>query len=282
MDNVLTTLFLHLVWRMRDVRSMGDAATDVHVKALADMQQAIVEKLTDIVIGDASNARDAIKESVRLSPRSFRTNADSSQAFAYLLDLYALFHNIVDSAADGQAELYRPLRLDFDETTPFRLAGFLQAEIDRYLELLGFQLSPDKADASGSETEQGTTDADEDDAAAKAKKRKKAAAKKPVDEPAAAPRTLTEQQLAAQTSFRRIVSAFVRTINIGVLDVRHAAVVLTHFQRFDGFFDQSARLLVDVLRARGIHGDQGAECASVIIESLRDVRLVLWTTDGVL
>lgn len=72
LESVLAVLFYYLAWKVKALLTQGDTATAVGVKAVIEVQKPIIDKLGDLVTGEASNARDAVKESVRSRPCSVR------------------------------------------------------------------------------------------------------------------------------------------------------------------------------------------------------------------
>lgn len=72
--------------------------------------------------------------------------------------------------------------------------------------------------------------------------------------------------------FERTISPFVRAIRAETIDLRHASVILVHFEQFGAVFDQWVRVLIQDLRDEGVYGRQGEAVARIIFETFRDVR----------
>lgn len=61
-------------------------------------------------------------------------------------------------------------------------------------------------------------------------------------------------------------------LHVGIIDIRHASVILIHYDRFGAAFDQWARLLVQDLRDEGIYSNNATVVAQIVTESLHGVR----------
>lgn len=81
-------------------------------------------------------------------------------------------------------------------------------------------------------------------------------------------------RLLTARHFERTIAPFVGAIHSEIIDLRHASVILLHFEKFGALFDEWAHILVEDLRVEGITGNQGDAVARIIFESFRDVSYV--------
>ena len=86
---------------------------------------------------------------------------------------------------------------------------------------------------------------------------------------------MTLAQHAAEYAFNDLIASFSRAICTDIVDLHHASTVLIHFDRFGAFYNECGKWLGDALRHYGIFGDKGHGAASVVIESLKGVSLLL-------
>ena len=89
----------------------------------------------------------------------------------------------------------------------------------------------------------------------------------PTDD-AVRPRSLHE--LAKSHAFAEVTSEFTKAVRIGVIELRHAAVILAHVHRFPQPYDECGRFLADALREVAVQGDEGDMVATVVIDALRE------------
>ncbi|TDL19464.1 hypothetical protein BD410DRAFT_773910 [Rickenella mellea] len=254
-ERALHQLTLHIIWKARSfVAGVEEADRERLLEALREQRDILLEKLTEYAIGTQSNAIEGVKRA----------------AFQHLMTLYSLFCPASTTGPDGTQLPLAPLALTMDDEVQYRCAGFVQAEIERYAEDMEGE-RPHRDTGSGDESQFGSgSELEEDGDAAKAKKGKgKDRAKGKMqesDDDRLLPRSKLEQEYVLNTT----VATFLRAIRVGAVDVKHGAVLLTHYGRIGSAFDISVRVVVDSLREEGMHKDNGALVATVITRALQD------------
>jgi len=189
------------------------------------------------------------------------THALIQQAFQHLLTLHVLFGPAVHPPGTEPSELH----LTMDDETQYRCAGFVQAEIEKYADETKEEreVVEDKSDGSdagsGSETE------------APNNKAKKPSAKKDVDKPPAVP---SAARLEREYATVRLLSSFLAAMSAGVINVKHAPVLLAHYGHLEPSFDQISKRAVEALRQEGLERQNGEVVTAVVVQALKDVSAV--------
>ncbi|KIL63611.1 hypothetical protein M378DRAFT_107004 [Amanita muscaria Koide BX008] len=271
-EQALQALTLHIMWKARGLTATEDPSPEeskYRVKLL-DQRESLLEKLVEYAIGGRSNAVENVKRT----------------AFKNLLDLHVLFSPV--SAVDGDGGLLptavAPLTLE--DEIQYRCAGYMQAEIERYAELVAEdeeRRSTDKDKDSGDESGEGATPtAPETNSNSKSRAGKKKAVQnakalekekeKPSDIPSRA-------ELEQEYLFIDVVSTYIRAIRSGAIHIRHSGVLLAHYGRLGFAFDACTKVIVDVLREEGMMHENGDIVVIVVTQAMQEAfNLVL---DGV-
>ncbi|KAF9232626.1 hypothetical protein BU15DRAFT_90603 [Melanogaster broomeanus] len=249
----LHLLGLHIIWKTRNLPDAKDTTLDSQKfrEILREQRDSLLEKLVEYVVGQQSNTAEGVKRA----------------AFQNLMNLHILFCPSQATSPDGHALPTEALALQLDEEVQHRCAGFIQASIEQYAELL--------EDGSVAQEEQEDSDRDdsseEDEPAptakdpkgkgkgkGKGKSNSKAKAKSPPERSMSKncqppPRSLLEQEY----QFMATVSTFLRAIRAGAVHVKHSDVLLAHHGRLGPAFDLCTKVIIDVLREEGMHNDNG-------------------------
>ena len=77
--------------------------------------------------------------------------------------------------------------------------------------------------------------------------------------------------LAKEYAFNAVVTAFLRALRAGVINIRHATVLLAYYARLGPSFDLSTRFMVEILKEEGMYKSNGALVADVIVGALKEV-----------
>ncbi|KZO94707.1 hypothetical protein CALVIDRAFT_198341 [Calocera viscosa TUFC12733] len=246
-DQCLRTLNLHVVWKTRKLLAAPASAENVEAednafkRSLEDQRNTLLEKLTEYAVGTQSNPREALRRS------SFHT----------LLTLYILFS---PSQMPGKKTPGDLLPLSLDDQLQYRCAGFMQAEIEKYADEVAEGRNDDEEQAQDEEGSDVDMDGGEE------KPKEKAGRPKPGNNSRDTSQSLSGREYILCT----VIAIFIRAIRIGVLHIRHSAVLLAHFGRFSSTIDLCMKSLVDVLREEGIRGKNGEAVAVAIARSLED------------
>ena len=154
-----------------------------------------------------------------------------------------------------------------DEETQFRFAGFMQAEVERYLDTLPTAINdvPDGSDRSQA------SDDDDREASPSPAKAKAAKAAPPNSKASSEPVTKSLQQLASDHAFLELAGVYTSALSLGVLDVRHSAVLLAYYGRFGTIFDEFSQRLGETLKDEGLYANNTAVVVTVVLVALRDV-----------
>jgi len=76
-------------------------------------------------------------------------------------------------------------------------------------------------------------------------------------------------------AFHELVSAFLRALRCGVIDVRHTAIILAHYGRLGSVFDTFAKIVMDLVRQESLLGDDNGDLlVHVVISSVQEVSLL--------
>ncbi|KIJ16482.1 hypothetical protein PAXINDRAFT_113645 [Paxillus involutus ATCC 200175] len=248
----LHLLGLHIIWKARNLPDAKDTSPDSQSfrATLREQRDSLLEKLVEYVVGQQSNTAEGVKRT----------------AFQNLMNLHILFCSSQATAPDGQALPTAPLALQLDEEVQHRCAGFIQASIEQYAELL--------EDGSAAQEEQNESDHDdssEEEPAPAVKNPKgtgkstsKAKAKSPAERSQPPPRPLLEQEY----QFMATVSTFLRAIRAGAVHVKHSDVLLANHGRLGPAFDLCTKVIIDVLREEGMYNDNGEIVVEVIKKAL--------------
>ncbi|SGZ15754.1 BQ5605_C029g10698 [Microbotryum silenes-dioicae] len=249
------------------------------IASLVERRGNMVDKLEEFSVGQTSNAAEGVKQ----------------KALVILLDAHILSCAITSAKSDPDGKL-TDLRLTCSDELQSRCAGVVEAEIERRCEeLQAFWAEDDeqneknKEEADGEDDEDSDEmDSDEDTTPGKKGKKKgkggkatKAKKKAPVAKPAPTAAELRAKRLKEQTrlvasrKFERAILPFVRAMHSGVIELRHAGVILPHFERLGPVYDSWCRLLVQDLRDEGIYARSGELVVTVITTCLQTACEVL-------
>lgn len=179
--------------------------------------------------------------------------------------------------------------LTLDDETQHRCAGYLQAEIERFVELL-------EDDATHTEPKPATDDeqasADEEDERSKSKSKEtgKAAQGKKSQKKEGESRdargklfvanpvlvdTESRSWLEREYLFIDVISTFLRAVRAGAINIQHGSVLLAHYGRLGVAFDTCVKVVVDILREEGLAGGNGEIIVAVVTKAVQEVRQCL-------
>jgi cohesin complex subunit SA-1/2 len=203
--------------------------------------------------------------------------------------LHTLFCPTQTIAADGSPMPTASLALTLDDEVQYRCAGYIQSEIERFAEEIDDGTSPA---ADKSEDEDSSGEEDEDMGTSKAKKGKPGKGKKTSDESGASgtseadflmlsrvphhgprvdSRIPSRTRLETEYQFMGVMSAFLRAIRAGAIDVRHSAILLAHYGRLGSSFDLCSKVIVDILREEGMLNKNGELVVSIVTQAVQEV-----------
>ncbi|KIK96764.1 hypothetical protein PAXRUDRAFT_825621 [Paxillus rubicundulus Ve08.2h10] len=248
----LHLLSLHIIWKARNLPDPNDTSPDSQNfrTTLQEQRDSLLEKLVEYVVGQQSNTAEGVRRT----------------AFQNLMNLHILFCSSQATSLDGQALPTAPLALQLDEEVQHRCAGFIQATIEHYAELL----------EDGSAAQEVQNESDHDDSSeeeptpaaknpkGKGKSTSKAKAKSPAERSQPLSRPLLEQEYR----FMATISTFLRAIRAGAVHVKHSDVLLSNHGRLGPAFDLCTKVIIDVLREEGMHNDNGEIVVEVIKKAL--------------
>ncbi|PFH50849.1 hypothetical protein AMATHDRAFT_3582 [Amanita thiersii Skay4041] len=260
-EQALQILALHIMWKTKGLTA-DEAPPLEQVKLrekLEEQRGALLEKLSEYAIGGRSNTVEGVKRS----------------AFKSLLDIHVLFTPILGE--DEESFPTNQLPLTLDDETQYRCAGYMQAEIERYAELVGESHErPESEHESGS----GSEESDDEQPPQKQVKKKQV---KPTAQRAKSVETrldvLSRAELEQEYLFIDVVTTYLRAIRIGAINPRHGAVLLAHYGRLGSAFDICTKIIIDVLREEGMSNDNADVVVTVVTHAMQEAfNLVL---DGV-
>lgn len=287
------------MWKTMSVVKNNDEGADKDqvIQSLLDKRTTLLDLMTTFVGGTEGNIIPSIQQ----------------EAFRHTLDVF-IMHGSMAAADDAQAhviaeaqkkaedagadapapapaskpKLPEQLRLECTSEVQHRCSGFLQSEMERYVDHLS-QANAGSAAGSDDEDEDGDEERDDEDegghagsddeentASRRKKKKSKAAAKKSGKKGSAstaptAPARPTQAFLQKQHALAQVYSHFIMAIRLGMFDVEHAASILAQHGRLGHIFDSASRVLVDTLREECVYaGVARADAACrVLLDALK-------------
>ncbi|KAH7929010.1 hypothetical protein BV22DRAFT_1003690 [Leucogyrophana mollusca] len=245
----LHLLGLHIIWKTRGLPNVTDPSPDEtrFRETLREQRDSLLEKLIEYAVGTQSNTAEGVKRA----------------AFQNLMNLHILFCPTKVTAPDGQPLPTASLSLELDDEVQYRCAGFIQAAIEQYADLL------DDGGSSKNNSDDGeNSDSSEDDEGGGAEKAngKSKNAKRSLSREYIPSRSLLEQEYI----FMGIISTFLRAIRAGAMHVKHSAVLLAHYGRLGPSFDLCTKVIIEVLREEGMYNENGDAVVAVITQALRE------------
>lgn len=171
-EQALTILYIHLLWRIRKVAQEADDLPEESVLySIVAQRKALLAKLEDLCVGTMSNAIEGVKQVVR-SILLFHLGvpADEEQALMHLLDTYLLSAAATSSTKDPNGAL-ESLRLVCSDQVQARCAGFVEAEIERYAEIVA-EAREEEEEETAAEEEEEEEDSSEEEGEKKKKGKK--------------------------------------------------------------------------------------------------------------
>ncbi|KAL4076765.1 hypothetical protein V8B97DRAFT_2084279 [Scleroderma yunnanense] len=239
----LHLLGLHIIWKARSLPDAKDTSSDSNKlrETLREQRDSLLEKLIEYAVGTQSNTAEGVKRA----------------AFQNLMNLYILFCPTQATAADGQDLPTEPLAIQLDDEVQYRCAGFIQATIEQYAELL-------EADRPQEESQK--DDSSEDEEPESTAKQTKDRTKTPSDRIQPSSKALLEQEY----HFMATISTFLRAIRAGAVRINHSAVLLAHYGRLGPVFDLCTKVIIDVLREEGMYNENGEIVVDVVTQALKE------------
>ncbi|KAG6811622.1 hypothetical protein H0H92_006586 [Tricholoma furcatifolium] len=270
-EQALQVLTLHIIWKGKCLTHDADPTPeDVKFKdTLVNQRETLLEKLIEYAVGTQSNTADGVKRAVGANVHFRIPQLMSFKAFKNLLDLHVLFAPREAHEADGTPLPIASISLSLDDEIQYRCAGYVQAEIERYVD----NLLPADTDADQDEDQSGDESGDEqppeDTNKTKPAKGKKSPAEIDVN---------SRPQLEQEYMFIDVMSTFLRAIRAGAIHIRHGSILLAHFGRLGATFDACSKVVVDVLREEGMMNNHGDVVVTVLTHALKE-RLAVYETN---
>ncbi|KAI6104669.1 hypothetical protein EV401DRAFT_1893265 [Pisolithus croceorrhizus] len=239
----------------RKARSLLEARnaavdSDKFRKTLREQRDSLLERLVEYAIGTQSSTAEGVKRAV----------------FQILMNLYILFCPTRPVTEDGQWLPTEILALQLDDEVQYRCAGFIQATIEQYAELL----EDDRPSEESTERDD-SSDSQEDVRAVK-NVRGKGPSKTQSKTPAERNQPTSRVSLEQEYQFVVTVSPFLRAIRAGAVHVRHGAVLLAHYGRLGPVFDICTKVIVDVLREECMYNDNGEVVVDIVTQALKEMK----------
>ncbi|KDQ56870.1 hypothetical protein JAAARDRAFT_36349 [Jaapia argillacea MUCL 33604] len=248
-DQAMRVLTTHIYWKTKNLTTADNPSPEEEAfrEGLREQRDALVEKLLESAIGTQSNTMEGVKRT----------------AFQNLINIHILFCPSQTLAADGSPLATAALPLTFDDEVQYRLAGFIQAEVERYAEELDDSGMSHKGKAGSDDGSDTEAEAEEQPK----KNGKSSKRKKPTTDEAD---ISSRSQLEREYAFLDVIATFLRAIRTGTLHVRHGAVLLAHHGRLGPTFDMCCKVIVEVLREEGLYNGKGEVVVAVVTQALRE------------
>lgn len=177
-EHALGALGAHLTWRLLRLHASKGTADAETVSSVLGFRTALLEKCEEYAVGVNSNAAEGVKRHVRCISSPLGgiavdlTFLPPRQCLIALIDIHTLSAATTDSHSDPDGRL-ADLKLECGEELQARCAGFIEAQIERYADILQTEREQEE------ESEEGESD-EEEEATPKQKKGKGKQAKKVV------------------------------------------------------------------------------------------------------
>ncbi|KAG0699163.1 hypothetical protein DFH29DRAFT_1070800 [Suillus ampliporus] len=243
----LQVLGLHIMWKTRSLPDAKEATPEdeKYMETLREQRDSLLEKLVEYAVGTQSNTAEAVKRA----------------AFQNLMTLHILFCAEQTTTPDGRVLPTAALPLELDDEVQYRCAGFIQAAIEQYAELLEEGQAPEEEEEASDSGES----SGEENVPVKGKKGKTKAKSPVVKE-----QPLTRIRLEQEYVFMGTISTFLRAIRAGAVHVRHSAVLLAHYGRLGPAFDLCTKVIIDSLREEGMYRENGDLVVNVVTQALKE------------
>ncbi|CAE6434925.1 unnamed protein product, partial [Rhizoctonia solani] len=233
MNESLQLLVLYVAWKARHFQSnpMTEEEKDKAYEELKEVRDALTERLTQFSVGTQSNTAEGVKRS----------------AFQCLLNLCILFQP--NRSAEEDSGSKQPIPMTLPDELQLRCKDYIQTEIEQYIDLLDEERGDDNESGSDNDSS-GLSDEDGNKKPKKSNKR----AKKPEKSGSPSSNVLPQARLEREYAFHLVISAFLRAIRTGAINIEHSAVLLGHYGRVSSVYDQCTKVIIEVLREEGMYG----------------------------
>ncbi|KAG9084641.1 hypothetical protein FRC07_013583, partial [Ceratobasidium sp. 392] len=111
---------------------------------------------------------------------------------------------------------------------------------------------------------------DEEGAKAKKSKKTKKDPKKSERAESEDSQALPQARLEREYAFHLVISAFLRAIRTGAINIEHSAVLLGHYGRVSSVYDQCTKVIIEVLREEGMYGGNAEIVGRVLVNALQE------------
>ncbi|QRV98964.1 cohesin protein [Ceratobasidium sp. AG-Ba] len=253
MNESLHLLVLYIAWKVRllQMNPVPEGERESAYEELKTIRDSLATRLTEFAVGTQSNTAEGVKQS----------------AFQCLLNLYILFQPS-RSAEETQASK-QPIPMVFSDELQVRCAGFIQTEIEKYVDLL--EEEHGNKDRHSEDEESSSSElSDEDGTKAKKTKKAKKAPKKAERAESQDTQVLPQGRLEREYAFHLVVSAFLRAIRTGAINIEHSAALLGHYGRVSSVYDQCTKVIIEVLREEGMYGGNAELVGRVLVNALQE------------
>ncbi|KAF8688572.1 STAG domain, partial [Rhizoctonia solani] len=249
MNESLQLLVLYVAWKARLLQT-SPMAEDDRTKAyeeLKEIRDALTERLVQFSVGTQTNTIEGVKRS----------------AFQCLLNLAILFQphrSIEEDTASKQ-----PIPMTLPDELQLRCKDYIQTEIEQYIDLLDEERE-DSDEQASNDGDSSSLSEDEDTKARKPKKSKNG--KRPERGGSPSSKTLPQARLEREYTFHLVISAFLRAIRTGAMNIEHSAVLLGHYGRVSSVYDQCTKVIIEVLREEGMYGGNAEVSFGLYIDNV--------------
>lgn len=160
-EHAIQVLGTHLVWQLQAVAVETVQAETADLPAIisvSERRRSLLDKLEEYAVGNETNAAEGVKQVVRTVPYSSNVCGTHTlpQSLAFLLDVHTISRQLTSPRFDP-SKLLDDLKLVASEQLQARCAGYIEAELERYAEVLA-----DEADEEKDETQREADSEDED------------------------------------------------------------------------------------------------------------------------
>ncbi|KAH9813993.1 hypothetical protein DFH28DRAFT_329820 [Melampsora americana] len=257
-------LQLNFMWTCASSSKMMNEVLEIEEESEKKKKEEEQKELVERVLKFRDRFLDLMKE-YAIDPECNACDNIKRAAFIHLLNIYMISYG---SLMPDQ------LKIDCDQQTQFRCAGFIAAEIERF----GNQMK-EKAKEKGKwriddeeETEEEEEEVDRRGKKGKGKEKEKKVSRADRQRMY---RSSSFKELRIQEEFEMLMTTFTKAICCGVIDIQHSNVILAHFNRFGDVFDLGVEVLIGSLKGfcfgnGEISGPKKEALAKTVSESFRE------------
>ncbi|EGG13105.1 uncharacterized protein MELLADRAFT_86914 [Melampsora larici-populina 98AG31] len=232
-------LQLNFMWSCANSSRMINEGLGIEEETEKKKKEVELKGLVDKVSNFRDRFLDLMKE-FAIDPECIACDNIKRAAFIHMLNIYLISYG---------TSMPDQLRIDCDQQTQFRCAGFIAAEIERFgneMKEKEYEKRRMRIDLDGEEEEE----EEEEEVNVGGKKGKGKEKEKKLSQLARQRmyRTTSFKEIKNQEEFELLITTFTKSICCGIIEFEHSNLILSNFNRFGDVFDLSIEILMGSLK----------------------------------